>query len=173
MAKIDEVMTAAETLWVDGLAADRLAAVVNGDRTAVLRTDVQWSACHHVARAYAGQNPGPKPWRSFVIEHEEPFLDVVVERAKAKLMELTRRPQERINERLDKETIIAFVASVPDAAVAAKLHASWPKLVVVFLWRPAASISATALPSIEPSPTKTQEDRAKEDNDDAWDHMNS
>jgi len=172
-AACDQVMDAAETLWVDGTAADSLAAVVEAGVVGALATELDWSARHHLSRAYACNNLGAVPWTCVVVDadHDEPFSDAVLERAFVELAAAYGAGTDRaaVKRRVAAEPrATVFVVGAPRGDVIVRLRDEFPGLVIVFLSR--ARPSATAVPGVEliaSPPTEADEASALTRNHDA------
>jgi hypothetical protein len=168
--KIDAVMCVAETLWVDGLAAESMAAVIENRRVGVLATDLDWSAQHHLWRAYACRCKGAVPWTHVVVDAhtEESFAEAVRERALDELDKAfdCRGDRAELKRRVAEEPqTTVFVVSVPRNDVITMLRDELADVVIVFLSRavPAAA-NAVAADVLAPELTRTMEDRALLDN---------
>lgn len=173
---IDEVMAVAETLWVNGTAADSLAAIVGGSRIGAIATDFDWSAQHHLWRAYSCRESGPQPWPCVFIDvsHEEPFAEAVVEKAFIELGNAVEAGTDRDTTRrrvAGYPGVTAFVVGTPRKDVIERLQREFPLLVIVFMSR--AAVTALALTAgagiqhVSPAPTVDDETRAQQRNSDA------
>jgi hypothetical protein len=64
----DEIVGLAESLWVNGTAAESMNERVRQEKCGALATNCDWSAQHHLHRAFAIDEQGPTPWDHIVVD---------------------------------------------------------------------------------------------------------
>ena len=166
----DQMFGLAQTLWVSGSAAECLAALMQEKRLCMLTTDCDWSAEHHLSRAFSARRPGAVAWPHVLLNvagAQEPFADSVVEQAYKTLGEAFRlKSRQLIKQSVElRAPVTAFVACVPRQDIAERLRKEFPTLVILFMSRVRPSGHTPTIPTITldeviPAPTPEEESQA-------------
>ncbi|HWO22477.1 MAG TPA: serine protease [Kofleriaceae bacterium] len=165
---VDRLMGLARTLWVERASAEHLATIATVPATGLLATELDWSAQHHFKRAEEHHRvnvSGSDRWGHVLVQsvHEEPFVESVVEDIRHQL-DPAGNPR-RIEFRLLRERIVAFVACPPREDLVQRLCKEWPQLVVVFLSRATPSGGVSSVVQVTPGPSVHDEEQAEFENE--------
>lgn len=155
----------ASMLWVPGEAAMHLDEAIGENRPALLTTEADWSAEHHLLRAFACRNAGAPIWKCVHIGAIYRDVADVIDDVEAQLGDRLEISINLVSKAVTaRRPVTVFLYGPPRDDLTAALKQRWRDVRVVYLT--AASVSPGAAPTVQlitPPPDHAQESKASED----------